>query len=356
VKNLIKKLFFLSGYYKLHRRLRSAADKRLIIIMYHDLIEDQEAGGHAKFWGDKPTRSQFASHLQASTKFYRVISVEDAVDEISRDGQLAEDSVAITFDDGYASVYTIAFPLLKEYNVPATVFVLTDWINKKLTPWWEQLTAMFNVANFKAVDSVEICRIFRLEPNDKLTKLSDTESVKRELQDRIKTALRDKADDERRELMDRLKTVLIKNDNWLSAGAEPMTWAEIREMVEAGIRFGAHTCSHINLRYADPELIEKEIVESKQEIEHHINREVKGFAYPYGRDLAAYSKAEPILHRYKYAYACTAYQGNNDGQSNRFALRRNTLPLTTSITLLGSILTQDLMETNQDPTSDMITI
>jgi peptidoglycan/xylan/chitin deacetylase (PgdA/CDA1 family) len=350
VKNLIKKLLFLSGYYKLHRRLGSTSDKRLIIIMYHDIIEGQEAIGHAEFWGDKPSRSQFAAHLEASTKSYRVISVEDAVLEIKTDGQLARDSVAITFDDGYASVYKIAFPLLKEYNVPATVFLLTDWIDNKLTLWWEELASMFEVADFKTVDVGELCRLLELVPTNKVVKPSDAESVKRQFRDRIETIFRDKADGERRELMGRLKTVLIKNNNWLPNKALPMTWTQIREMAEAGIKFGAHTCSHINLRYADGDLIEREIVESKQGVERNINREVKGFAYPYGQDLAAYVKAEPILRRLNFAYACTAYQGNNDGKSNKYALRRNTLPLTTSITLLGGVLGQDFIETNQVPT------
>jgi peptidoglycan/xylan/chitin deacetylase (PgdA/CDA1 family) len=349
MKNLIKKAFFFSRYYKLHRMLRSTSDKRLIIIMYHDLIEDQEATDHAQFWGDKPTRSQFAAHLKALTRFCRVISVEEAVDEITKHGKLAEHSAAITFDDGYASVYRIAFPLLKEYNLPATVFVLTDWINNKLTLWWEELAAMFDAADFKTIDSAEICRIFGLEPNDKLTKLSYTKSVKRKIQNRIEIALRDKADDERRGLIDRLKTILIKDNNSLPTGAKPMTWIEIREMAEAGIRFDSHTCSHINLRHANRDLIEKEIAQSKREVERNINQEVKGFAYPYGQDLAAYDKVEHILRQYNYAYACTACPGANNNQSNPFFLRRNTLPLVTSTALLGGALGQQIMEIKGNP-------
>lgn len=344
MKNLMRRLLFLSGYYKLHRRLYSSSDKQLIIIMYHDLIQDQEATGHAQFWGGKPTRSQFAAHLKALIKLYRVISVEDAVDEITRYGQLVEDSVAITFDDGYASVYTIVFPLLKEYNVPATVFLLTDWIDNKLTLWWEELASMFEVADIKTVDVGELCRLLKLNPIHRSVRPFDSEHMKSEFSDMVATALRDKADSERQELMDRLKTVLIKSKDWLPAKIVPITWTQIREMTEAGIRFGSHTCSHINLRHADEHLIEKELLESKQKIEHNINREVKGFAYPYGQDLAAYVKVEPILRRLNFAYACTAYQGNNEGKSNKYALCRNTLPLTTSITLLGSILGQQLME------------
>ncbi len=350
MKDLIKKALFLSGYHKLHRRLGSTSDKRLIIMMYHDLIEDQEATDGGEFWGDKPTQSQFAAHLKASTRSYRVVSVEDAVAEMKRNSQLAEDSVAITFDDGYASVYEIAFPLLKEHNVPATVFLLTDWIDNKMSLWWEELAAMFDAADFGAMDVAEICRLLELGPtDDKSARQSDREGLKRRFQERIETAFRDKAEDELRALMDKLKAVLIKNDNRLPTKAKPMTWAEIREMAGAGINFGAHTCSHINLRYANRDLIEKEIVESKRKIEHNINREVKGFAYPYGQDLPAYDKVEPILRRLGFAYACIACPGANNSQFNPFFLRRDTLPSTTSTALLGGVLGQQIMEIGDNP-------
>jgi len=318
--------------------------------MYHDLIEDEGATDRTEFWGGKPTRSQFAAHLKALTGFCRVISMEEAINEITKHGELVEDSAAITFDDGYASAYTIAFPLLKEYNVPATVFPLTDWIDKKMTLWWEELAAMFDAADFGAVDVPQICRLLELDPtNDKSARQSDREGLKRRFRERIGTAFRDKAEDELRQLMNKLKSVLIKNDNWLPAETKPMTWTEIGEMAEAGIRFGAHTCTHINLKYAKRDLIEKEIVKSKQKIEHNVNREVKGFAYPYGQDLAAYGKVEPILRRLGFAYACIGCPGANNSQSNPFFLRRNTLPSATSKALLGGILGQQIIEINTNP-------
>jgi peptidoglycan/xylan/chitin deacetylase (PgdA/CDA1 family) len=40
----------------------------------------------------------------------------------------AEKTVAVTFDDGFRSVATLAFPILRHYGLPATVFVATDHV------------------------------------------------------------------------------------------------------------------------------------------------------------------------------------------------------------------------------------
>ena len=68
-------------------------------------------------------------------------ALRDAIAEMN-DGGLKHDSVAITFDDGYASIHSEALPVLTEFKVPATVFVLTGWINRQLDFWWLRLRAM----------------------------------------------------------------------------------------------------------------------------------------------------------------------------------------------------------------------
>jgi peptidoglycan/xylan/chitin deacetylase (PgdA/CDA1 family) len=51
-------------------------------------------------------------------------------------------TLAITFDDGYRDVYTTVLPLLKKYNIPATVFVITKDVGKNGNVTWEMLKEM----------------------------------------------------------------------------------------------------------------------------------------------------------------------------------------------------------------------
>jgi peptidoglycan/xylan/chitin deacetylase (PgdA/CDA1 family) len=54
---------------------------------------------------------------------YKTLSISDTVECLRRDTQFPERSFAITFDDGYQSVYGEAFPILQRYNFSATVFL-----------------------------------------------------------------------------------------------------------------------------------------------------------------------------------------------------------------------------------------
>jgi peptidoglycan/xylan/chitin deacetylase (PgdA/CDA1 family) len=62
-----------------------------------------------------------------------------------------------------------------------------------------------------------------------------------------------------------------------------LTWDEIREMSKNNIDIGAHTATHLDLQEADLRTARKEILESKQQIERHIQKTVRHFSFPKGR-------------------------------------------------------------------------
>jgi peptidoglycan/xylan/chitin deacetylase (PgdA/CDA1 family) len=70
-----------------------------------------------------------------------------------------------------------------------------------------------------------------------------------------------------------------------------MNWQQIRELAEAGTDFGSHTVSHPDLTALSPEQVERELAESKQEIEQRTGRKVEHFCYPYGKWNAAVREA-----------------------------------------------------------------
>ncbi len=59
---------------------------------------------------------------------YQPVSLQQIVDARAGRGKLPEKAVLLTFDDGYRSVYTRVFPLLKQFNFPAVVAVVGEWM------------------------------------------------------------------------------------------------------------------------------------------------------------------------------------------------------------------------------------
>ncbi len=104
---------------------------------------------------------------------------------------------------------------------------------------------------------------------------------------------------------------------------EVNTPANLREMAAAGVEIGAHTRSHANLG-ADltREELADEIVGSKRELETAIGRDVRYFAFPYGKHENLSVTAFQIALEAGFHGVCSAYGGYNFPGDDAFHLRR----------------------------------
>jgi peptidoglycan/xylan/chitin deacetylase (PgdA/CDA1 family) len=100
----------------------------LPILMYHK-IDEVRSG--APYLGNYVLPSEFDAQLNAlNSSGYTTISLEDWLDFRSWRRKPPSRPVAITFDDGYASNYDVAWPLLKRHDATATIFLVADLIGK----------------------------------------------------------------------------------------------------------------------------------------------------------------------------------------------------------------------------------
>lgn len=91
----------------------------LPILRYHHLVEDGEASGATI------TAAAFAEQMQAlDDAGYTPVDIWQMRDYVEHGGRLPEKPVLITFDDGYESNYTLAYPILKEHGFKATIFAI----------------------------------------------------------------------------------------------------------------------------------------------------------------------------------------------------------------------------------------
>jgi peptidoglycan/xylan/chitin deacetylase (PgdA/CDA1 family) len=92
---------------------------------------------------DTVSPERFEWHMAYLKKHrYTVLPLRALVRIIRQGKPLPPRSVVITFDDGYEDNYTRAFPVLKKYGFPATIFVISDVLNTKGFLTTEQMREM----------------------------------------------------------------------------------------------------------------------------------------------------------------------------------------------------------------------
>ena len=104
-----------------------ASEPAYRVIAYHD-VRDDVAGDYDPDQFAVSTNNLIAQFTWLRDNGFRPVSFDQIID--AREGRrpLPENAVLLTFDDGLISFYTRVFPLLKVFNYPAVISVVTSWI------------------------------------------------------------------------------------------------------------------------------------------------------------------------------------------------------------------------------------
>ncbi|MEX0780797.1 MAG: polysaccharide deacetylase family protein [Balneolales bacterium] len=98
--------------------------KKIKVLMYHSIVEDKSASDNSRYCIHK---NIFKKQLAIINKLgFSTITFDDYHSFTQGKLQLPKKPIIITFDDGYQDTYEIAFPLIKELNMKAVVFVMGD--------------------------------------------------------------------------------------------------------------------------------------------------------------------------------------------------------------------------------------
>ncbi|MCK5580960.1 MAG: polysaccharide deacetylase family protein [Candidatus Omnitrophica bacterium] len=98
------------------------------ILMYHQ-VEDVEDGKVPP--GDTVTPEVFEVQMSfLREKGYNVIRLADAMEAMRNNQELPHNSVVVTFDDGFLNNFTNAYPVLKKYDIPVTLFVAPGFMGR----------------------------------------------------------------------------------------------------------------------------------------------------------------------------------------------------------------------------------
>ena len=209
------------------------------------------------------------------------------------------------------------WPILRERNLPAVLFVATDNIDRDQPFFWDSAAYFFHHTGCDEADLPIVGpRSWGSAPSQVCAEW--IEAAKREPQDR------------RAEVTEQLGQVLGVVMPDTACAGDLLSWDEIREMAGQGFGMGSHTLSHAILTELPPSEARRELAESRRRLEDELNEPIRALAYPNGTTLDFDSQIEDLARETGYSAAFTLVPGparSGEVRSSPMAIRRIALYL-----------------------------
>lgn len=221
------------------------------------------------------TESTFRGICAHLARYYDVVTLERAVGEVGQCKSADRPRVALTFDDGYQSNFRLALPILKEFGLPATVFVSTALVGGELL-WFQKLDLALERA-----------------PGERLTvAIGDAffdwplieEGQRRKALTELLAALKKLTWVELNRKVEKILWLLAVDisTHWPEA-LRPLTKGELRELAASDlVEIGGHTHRHPVLGRCEDDVVRDEILSGAERLNQMLGRQARWFAYPNG--------------------------------------------------------------------------
>lgn len=288
------------------RSLKSLHDRRnpaLTILAYHRVMPTDALESYP-FDPEliSATPGQFDSQMRYVREHLHPVSLQNVIAQIEQGTPLPANAVAVTFDDGFADTYRYAFPVLRRYHIPATIFVSTGYVDSG-EPFWFEL-ASYLVYQLPP-QTLELQDGSRFPAGESWT--DRTASLRR-----VHSILKDLPNSTRLKILD---TWAHQYSAELRQGASrhsgPISWPQIIEMAASGITFGSHTVTHPNLTRVTDEELARELLESKSTLESKLQRTIDTIAYPIGTPSAFNARVISAAREQNFKLGLTYVSGAN---------------------------------------------
>ena len=307
--SIIDTLFIGADYFKLfdtYSFFRRNVKPQVTIIMYHRVDTSKED------WSvDAIDTSIFEKQIKYLKKTHEIYSLENLAQDLLEKKKLPKRLAVLTFDDGYKDNYTNAFPILKKYKIPATIFLTTDHIETDKLFWWDKLGyILLNLKNKEIhLKDFGVIKPSLLKNNSKYF-------------DGIMIKFNAYSEEKKHNFIEELEKILNEDIPKEIGKNKTLTWDEVKEMSENNINFGAHTVNHPILTNISLKQAELEISQSKKDIEKRLNKPITTFSYPNGLASDYNTEIIDLLKKYGFTCAVTRIPNTINSKTSLFELGR----------------------------------
>ena len=256
--------------YKLFKK-----DHKAVILLYHQIVDRNTEEYIFKSHAVHHHLRSFKAEMRILKKWFDVVSLDSIIDHIKEGKQFSRPTTAITFDDGYRDNYTLAYPVMREFRFPATIYLTTGLINTNKRTW---------------VDTIEYALLKTKEKSVSIPELFGDQTIsiatKKELEaanSDIGEAMKKVSESEKLRLINELYNRLGVEKKPEEEDCKPrmLSWDEIKEMKKNHISFGSHTNNHPVLTKIPIDKAKEEILSSTMLLKEKVG-EARHFAFPNG--------------------------------------------------------------------------
>lgn len=216
------------------------------------------------------TPQEFVAQMQHLVAGYNPVSLEQVLEALEAPvlRALPPRAVLVTFDDAYCDFAEQAWPVMKRYGIPATLFVPTAFPDQpQRTFWWDRLYPALRTTPRRDVVAVPFGEVS------------------------VKTAV------DRHQTLTRVRNYLKSLPHqqamdWLEQfchdlAAQPpehsvLSWDALRQLAREGVTMGAHTQTHPLMNRVTPAEAKAEAVQSVNDLKRELGNVAPIFAYPSG--------------------------------------------------------------------------
>jgi peptidoglycan/xylan/chitin deacetylase (PgdA/CDA1 family) len=220
--------------------------------------------------------------------------------------------VLVTFDDGYRDYYDNAYPVLKELDIPAVVFVATSFMDNGGLLWTESLSWAIEEASE---------RYAKLPWSDKRAFDLSSKNERKCLENAAKWHLKQVPDAQRQRDLGLLFDELGVSPGQANLDRQMMNWDEVRATLGLTL-IGGHSHTHPIMSRLDERQMDLEIRVCRDRIASETGKAPKYFAYPNGRQQDFNDVTKHLLRLYGFELAFSTIEGINGRDIDEMAIKR----------------------------------
>ena len=290
MRRIIKQLFAAALYYSGllalldYFALVVTGKPHEVLLMYHRVLDDPFSEFEYAQTGTAVSTKSFEAQIAFLAKKFTVLTAAEYVRRRKSGTPLPKKCAVVTFDDGWADNYENAYPVLKQYKVPATIFLCSDFVDSTKKFWFHEMIHAIKWQNLSAEQLEQALNRFHSQApaGDSQPVSLSTHTTWNALINSFFRLAKTLSADQLGVLLADLTRITGKSDDAWQSKRFILSWDEIAAMDPAIIEIGSHGKSHRLLTAISRDESARELIESKRDIEEKLGRKVLTFAYPNG--------------------------------------------------------------------------